>query len=82
MYTNIKKGPSLHCIGQFARENEEHLNVPPAVLMDALSLLMINKAFQFGDNYWLQKMGTVMGEPPVPPWATIFFGIHKETVLS
>ena len=23
-----------------------------------------------------------MGAPPVPPWATIFFGIHKETVLA
>ena len=23
-----------------------------------------------------------MGEPPAPPWDTIFFGIHKETVLA
>ena len=23
-----------------------------------------------------------MGAPPDPPWATIFFGIHKETVLA
>ena len=23
-----------------------------------------------------------MGEPPAPPWATIFFGIHKEIVLA
>ena len=50
--------------------------------MDALRLLMTNNVFQFGDTYWLQKVGTEMGAPPVSPWATIFFGIHEETVLA
>ena len=50
--------------------------------MDALLLLMTNDVFQFGDTNWLQKVGTVMGAPPAPPWATIFFGIHEETVLT
>ena len=82
MYTNIKTGPALHGIRQFALENKKHLTVPPAVLMDALCLLMTNNVFQFVDTYWLQKVGTPMGAPPAPPWATIFFGIHKETVLA
>ena len=43
MYTNIKTGPALHRIGKFSHENKEHLTVPPAVLMDALRLLMTNK---------------------------------------
>ena len=43
---------------------------------------MTNNVFQFGDTKWLQKVGTAMGEPPAPPWAKIFFGIHKETVLT
>ena len=50
--------------------------------METLRLLMTNKLFQFGDTYWLQKLGTAMGAPPAPPWATIFFGIHEETVLA
>ena len=50
--------------------------------MDALRLLMTNNVFQFGDTFWLQKVGTAMGAPPAPPWVTIFFGIHKETVLA
>ena len=66
MYTNIKIGPALHRIGQFALENKEHLTVPPAVLMDALRLLMTNNVFQFGDTNWLQKVRTVMGAPPAP----------------
>ena len=82
MYTNIKKGPAFHLIGEFALENKEHLTVPPVVLMDALRLLMTNNVFQFGDTYWLQKVGTAMGDPPEPPWATIFFGILEERVLA
>ena len=56
--------------------------VPPAVLMDALKLIMTNNVFQFGDTYWLQKVGAAMGAPPAPPWATILFGIHREAVLA
>ena len=82
MYTNIKTGAVLHRIGQFALENREHLTVPPAVLMDALRLLMTNNVFQFGDTFWLQKVGTAMRAPPAPPWSTIFFGIHEDTVFT
>ena len=82
MYTNIKTGLSLHRIVQFALEHKEHLTVPTGMLMYALLLLMTNNVFQFGDTYWLQKVGTAMGAPPAPPWATIFFGIHEETVLA
>ena len=82
MYTNTKTGPALYHIGQFALNNEEHLTVPPAVFMDVLHLLMTHNIFQFGDTYWLQKLGTAMGAPPAPTWATIFFGIHEKTVLT
>ena len=50
--------------------------------MGALRLLMTNNVFQFGDTFWLQKVGTAMGAPPVTPWVTIFFGIHEETMLA
>ena len=82
MNTNIITGPALHCIGRFALDNEKHLTVPPAALMDALRLLMTNNVFQFGDTYWLHKTGTVMGAPPGPPWDKILFGIHEEAVLA
>ena len=50
--------------------------------MDELRLLMTNHVFQFGDTYWLQKVGTAMGASPAPSWTTIFFGIHEEKVLA
>ena len=82
MYTNIKTVPALHRIGQFALENKKQLTVSPAVLMDILRLLITNNMFQFGDIYWIKKVGTAMGAPILPPWATIFFGIHEETVFA
>ena len=82
MYTNNKTGTALQHIVQLALENREHLTVPPAVLKDALRLLMTNNVFQFGDTFWLQKVGTAMGAPPAPPWETIFFVIHEEIVLA
>ena len=71
MYTNITTSPALHRIGQLALENKKHLTVPTPVLMDALNLLMTNIVFQFGDTYWLQKVGIEMGAPPAPPWVWV-----------
>ena len=67
MYTNIKTGPAPHRIRQFDLEHKEHLTVPPVVLMDTLRLFMTNNVFQFGDTYWLQKVGTAMGAPTSAP---------------
>ena len=50
--------------------------------MDTLRLLTKNNVFQFGDTYWLQKLGTAMGAPPDPPWVKIFFSIHEEAMLA
>ena len=43
---------------------------------------MTKNVIQIDDTHWLQKSATATGAPPTPPWATIFFGIHEETVLA
>ena len=82
MNTNIRTSLALHRIRRFSLDIDDHLTVPPVVLVDALRLLMKNNAFQFGDKYWLQKAGTLMGAPPAPSWATVFFGIHEKAVIA
>ena len=82
MYKNLRTGTGLHHIGRFYLENNKHLAVPPAVLMESLRLLMTNNVFQFGDTYLLQKLVIAMIAPLESPWATIFFGINEEAVLA
>ena len=55
MYTNIKTGPAFHCIGQFALENKEHLSVAPAVLMNALRLIMKTTPSNLGTHIGFKK---------------------------
>ena len=69
-------------LDDYSLDNKKHLAVPPGAVIDEILLLMINNVFQFGDTDWLQKVRTAMGAQPAPPWATIFFGIHKEAVLA
>jgi hypothetical protein len=51
-------------------------------LIDVLHIVFKHNFLKFGDTYWRQKSGTGMGISPAPPWATIFFGLYEEKLLS
>ena len=50
-------------------------------VIEALTIIMRNNVFTFGDTRWRQTKGTAMGTPPAPPYVTIFFGIHEDDLL-
>eukprot|EP00804_Cyclotella_cryptica_P006223 CCRYP_015286-RA/>CCRYP_015286-RA protein AED:0.24 eAED:0.24 QI:0/0/0/1/0/0/2/0/218 len=50
-------------------------------LIEALEIDFKNNILQFGDTYWKQILGTGMGIAPAPPWATIYYAIHENSVL-
>jgi hypothetical protein len=60
----------------------ELAGVPAEALVTALRLVMKNNVFTFGDTTWKQAIGTAMGTPPAPPYATLYFAIHKDVFLN
>jgi hypothetical protein len=44
---------------------------------------MYNNIFQFGDSWWIQKIGTAMGTPCTCIYATIFFAwFERKHILT
>ena len=83
MYTNIRTTAALQEIGSYLRRNAaQFADIPIQALMDALSIIMKNNVVRFGDTAWHQIKGCAMGTPPAPPYATLFYAIWEETLLS
>ena len=83
MYTNISTDRALHDIGHYLRTNADQFpNIEPRPLLAALTLVMKNNLFKFGDTFWKQIDGTAMGAPPAPPWATLAFAGHEDRVVT
>ena len=83
MYTNIDTEKALHEISMYLHKHRQlFLDVPVAALMDALTIIMKNNVFRFGDTHWQQLTGTAMGTPPAPPYATLYYAIHEETLYD
>ena len=84
MYTNIATEPALAEISKYLREHESTLfkHYKSETLIEALEIIFRNNLFKFGDTFWRQKSGTGMGISPAPPWATIFFALHEDTVVE
>ena len=83
MYTNIPTDFALKTISSFLRRNRRRFpGLPLEATIAGLTIIMRNNYFTFGDTIWKQKKGTAMGTPPAPPYATIFYGIWEEVLLS
>ena len=86
MYTNIETDHALTVIGTYLRSPNTaamllNKNISPDLLLEALTIIMRNNVFKFGDTYWYQKTGTAMGTPPAPPYATLYFAIHEMNII-
>ena len=82
MYTNIKTDKALYEIGQYMHSRSNKFkSVPTDALTAALSIVMKNNVFRFGDTFWLQLRGTAMGTPPAPTYANLVFAIHENLIV-
>ena len=83
MYTNIPNHTVLNLIGKYLTQYQQKHNneYPKDAVRAGLHLIMTMNIFTFGDLTVKQLNGTAMGAPPVPPYATIYYGIHEEKFL-
>ena len=85
MYTNIDTNIALARISAYLRldsTKQQFTHYDPEALIAALEIVMRKNIFRFGDLYLTQIMGTAMGIPCAPSWATLFQGIEeRDTIL-
>ena len=87
MYTNIDTDHALNKIGAYLRSPRitsllSQKEIKSEILLTALTIIMRNNVFKFGDTYWYQKTGTAMETPPAPPYATLYFALHEMEVIA
>ena len=82
-YPSIKTGPALRAIAAYLRRHQRRYpDVHVEALIEALTIVMKNNVFKFGNTFWRQKSGAAMGTPPAPPYGTTFFAIHEESIYE
>ena len=83
MYINIPTHTVLNFIGKHITQYKHKSNetYPADDVREVLRLVMTMNIFTFGDLTFKQLNGTAMGTPPVPPYATVYYGIYEEKFL-
>ena len=83
MYTNISTDDALPRIKRYIEQHPD-LATPHEQMgvIEALSLIMKNNLFQFGDTYWLQTDGTAMGVSPSCSYATLYYCAHEQFLIQ
>mmetsp|Transcript_16444 Transcript_16444/g.19507 ORF Transcript_16444/g.19507 Transcript_16444/m.19507 type:complete len:130 (-) Transcript_16444:305-694(-) len=83
MYSNLRTQKALREIAQYLHQREKRFSsIPADALTAALSIVMQNNVFQFGDTYWLQLIGTAMGTPSAPAYANLAYAIHENPIMK
>ena len=85
MYTNIDTPHAISVIGRWldalSKEGNLPADFPTEAVKSAMTLVMENNIFEWGDLHFLQLLGTAMGTSCACMWATIYFWIHESTSL-
>ena len=79
MYTNIDTDHDIEVISNWMDSLGAQLpdKFPINAVKEAMSLVMKNNIFEFGDLHFLQLTGTAMGTSAACMWATIYYAIHE-----
>jgi hypothetical protein len=78
LYTNIPHDDGIKACEEFLHNG----NINSNIVSKLLRLVLENNYFQFDDDFYLQKMGTAMGSPMAPAYASLFMGKLEKDFLK
>ena len=86
MFNNIDPNHAIPVISRWMEKLNDEGKLPSGFMLEAvkeaMTLIMRNNFFEFGNLYFLQLVGTAMGTSSANDWATIYYGIHESTCLE
>ncbi|XP_045188274.1 uncharacterized protein LOC123546150 [Mercenaria mercenaria] len=74
LYTNIPHNDGIDACKYFLQQDNHNSKLSTEEISHLLKLVLENNYFKFGDNYYLQRMGTAMGSSMAPTYASLFMG--------
>ena len=83
MYTNIHTDHDILVITVWLDSLKDRLphGFPLGAVKEVMVLVTKNNIFEWGDECFLQILGTAMGTSTACMWATIFFDVHETQTL-
>ena len=85
MYNNIDTDHAIEVITWWLNDLDANNKLGPIfpleAILEAMTIIMKNNVFEFGDCYFLQLLGTAMGTSAAVMWATIYFAYHEVHTL-
>ena len=83
LYTNIPHNDCLDACRHFLTGDTCTRNqLPIDCSLSLIRLILENNHFQFNNDNYLQKMGTAMGSPMAPAYASLFMGKLEQDFLK
>ena len=71
LYTNIKQEDGIEAM-RTALNKRDDKTIPTEYLLQLLELVLKGNIFEFGNQLYQQLVGTAMGTPSAPTYATVF----------
>ena len=82
LYTNIPHGEGIDACKYFLRKETLNNHVNDDDVSKLLQVVLENNCFDFNNDTYLQTMGTAMGSPMAPSYASLFMGKFEEDFLN
>ena len=82
LYTNIPHKDGLDACRGFLNNISASNELPVNSVLKLIQLVLENNHFRFNKENYIQKMGTAMGSPMAPAYASLFMGKLEQEFLE